>query len=70
MMAYILHNLVPLSVMMRETEGPANVVDGPSVYELATCRWYNWEILKVPTCAYREIQMTLRRKHARHPHVQ
>ena len=28
--AYILRNLVPFSVIMRETEGPANVVDGPS----------------------------------------
>src|SRR6266702_4039825 len=29
--AYILRNLVPFSVMIRETEGPANVVDGPRV---------------------------------------
>jgi hypothetical protein len=27
--AYILRNLVPFSVTIRETEGPANVVDGP-----------------------------------------
>jgi hypothetical protein len=42
MAAYILRNLAPFSVIMRETEGPANVVDGPSVYEPATCRWDNW----------------------------
>ncbi len=42
MTAYILRNLAPFSVIMRETEGPANVVDGPSVYEPATCRWDNW----------------------------
>jgi hypothetical protein len=42
MTAYILRNLAPFSVIMRETEGPANVVDGPSVYEPATCRWDSW----------------------------
>ncbi len=42
MTAYILRNLAPFSVIMRETEGPAKVVDGPSVYEPATCRWDNW----------------------------
>jgi hypothetical protein len=42
MTAYILRSLAPFSVIMRETAGPANVVDGPSVYEPATCRWDNW----------------------------
>jgi hypothetical protein len=41
MTAYILRNLALFSVIMRETEGPAKVVDGPSVYEPATCRWDN-----------------------------
>ena len=43
MTAYIRRNLVPFFVIMRETEGPANVVDGPSVYEPVTCRWDNWK---------------------------
>jgi hypothetical protein len=41
MAAYILLDLAPFSVIMRETEGPAKVVDGPSVYEPVTCRWDN-----------------------------
>lgn len=46
MTAYIRRNLAPFFVIMRETEGPANVVDGPSVYEPVTCRWDNWKFWK------------------------
>ena len=68
--AYILRNLVPFSVIMRETEGPANVVDGPRIWDPATCRCDNW-VWEVLTCAYREIfEKTLRRKHVRRPRAQ